>query len=276
MTKKNASSKLPLKSPMPAEPAAATDKPRKPRGGRFVLSGGPALQGQVAVVTGGSKGIGLAISEALAAEGCKVILFGRDRAALRHATTVLSKYGHPVLPVEGDVTQEISVIALFEEVRRRFGRVDILVNNAGIAPGASIAETHLDVWRKTIDTNLTGTFLCTRAALPLMKAGGSIVNNLSIVAEVAFPNSAAYSASKHGALGFTNVLRLEVRERGIRVIALMPGAVDSDLWDQFWPDAPREKMMAPETVAAMLISALRLPADSTVEQVRIMPTTGKL
>ncbi|MDP9268818.1 MAG: SDR family oxidoreductase [Acidobacteriota bacterium] len=273
---KKLTAKTSTKSPMPAPPSAGAEKPRKPRGGRFVLSGGPALQGQVAVVTGGSKGIGLAISEALAAEGCKVILFGRDRAALRHATTVLSKYGNPVLPVEGDVTEEISVISLFEEVRRRFGRVDILVNNAGIAPGASIAETHLDVWRKTIDTNLTGTFLCARAALPLMKAGGTIVNNLSIMAEVVFPNMAAYAASKHGALGFTKALRLEVKDRGIRVIALVPGAVDTDIWDQFFPDAPREKMLAPETVAAMLITALRLPADSTAEEIRIMPTSGVL
>src|SRR3954471_5690830 len=253
MAKKKPANKM----PMPAESSAPASPPRKPRGGRFVLSGAPGLSGQVAVVTGGAKGIGLAISEALAAEGAKVVLFGRDRAALRHATSVLGKYGNPVLPVEGDVTQEISVIALFEEVRRRFGRVDILINNAGIAPGGSVEETHLDIWRKTLDTNLTGTFLCCRAALPLMKAGGSIVNNLSIVAEVAFPNSGAYSASKHGALGFTNVLRLEVRKRGIRVIALVAGAVDTNIWEQFWPDAPRAKMMLPETVAATLISALR-------------------
>lgn len=263
--------KTPEKKPAPG---AAAEKPRKR--GRFVLSGTPALTGQVAVVTGGNKGIGLAIAEALAAEGCKVVLFGRDRAALRHATTVLSKYGNPVLPVEGDVTQEISVIALFEEVRRRFARVDILVNNAGVAPGGPIAQMPLDVWRKTLDTNLTGTFLCTRAALPLMKAGASIVNNLSIVAEVAFPNSSAYTASKHGALGFTNVLRLEVQKQGIRVIALLPGAVETDIWDQFWPDAPREKMMAPEAVASAVVSALRQPPEACVEEIRIVPTAGLL
>jgi NAD(P)-dependent dehydrogenase (short-subunit alcohol dehydrogenase family) len=272
MAKKKPGSKM----PMPAQPPAANEKPRKPRGGRFVLSGGPGLQGQVAVVTGGNRGIGLAIAEALAAEGAKVILFGRDRAALRHATTVLSKYGNPVLPVEGDVTQEISVIALFEEIRRRFGRVDILINNAGIAPSSTVAETHLDVWKKTIDTNLTGTFLCCRAALPLMKAGASIVNNLSIVAEMAFPKASAYVASKQGALGFTKALRMEVQGQGIRVIALLAGAVETDIWDQFWPDAPREKMMAPETIAAVVINALRLPPDSVVEEIRIMPTSGVL
>src|SRR3954468_8178047 len=272
MAKKKPANKM----PMPAESSASATPPRKPRGGRFVLSGGPGLGGQVAVVTGGAKGIGLAISEALAAEGAKVVLFGRDRAALRHAVSVLGKYGNPVLPVEGDVTQEISVIALFEEVRRRFGRVDILVNNAGIAPGASVEETHLDIWRKTLDTNLTGTFLCCRAALPLMKAGASIVNNLSIVAERAFPNAAAYVASKHGALGFTKALRMEVQAQGIRVIALLPGAVETDIWDQFWPDAPREKMMAPESVASILVSALRLPAEATVEEIRIQPTSGVL
>jgi NAD(P)-dependent dehydrogenase (short-subunit alcohol dehydrogenase family) len=276
MAKKKLTAKNPAKSPMPDMPSVSAEKPRKPRGGKFVLSGAPGLTGQVAVVTGGAKGIGLAISEALAAEGCKVILFGRDRAALRHATAVLSKYGNPVLPVEGDVTQEISVIALFEEVRRRFGRVDILINNAGIAAGTSIAETHLDVWRKVIDTNLTGTFLCCRAALPLMKASSSIVNNLSVVADMAFPNMGAYAASKHGALGLTKVLRLEVKDRGIRVIGLLPGAVDTDIWDHFWPDAPREKMMAPESIAAALVAALRLPGDSTVEVLRIVGTAGTL
>ncbi len=250
--------------------------PARKRGGRFVLSGGPGLAGQVAVVTGGNKGIGLAIAEALAAEGCKVIIFGRDRAALRHAPTVLSHYGNPVLPVEGDVTNEISVVALFEEVRRRFARLDILVNNAGIALGKAIAETPLDVWRKTLDTNLTGTFLCTRAALPLMKAGATIVNNLSIAAEMAFANSAAYVASKHGQLGFTKVLRLEMRPKGIRVIELVAGATDTDIWEQFWPEAPREKMMAPESVAAAVIGALKQPPEACVEEIRILPTTGVL
>ena len=260
------------KKPERSKPAA----PARKRGGRFVLSGAAGLAGQVAVVTGGNKGIGLAIAEALAAEGCKVVIFGRDRAALRHATTVLSHYGNPVLPVEGDVTNEISVIALFEEVRRRFGRLDILVNNAGVAFAKAIAETPLDLWRKTLDTNLTGTFLCTRAALPLMKAGATIVNNLSIVAEMAFANSAAYVASKHGALGLTKVLRLEARPLGIRVIELLAGATDTDIWDQFWPEAPRDKMMAPESVAAALISALKQPPETCVEEIRILPTTGPL
>ena len=259
------------KSPMP-EPM-----PAKKRGTKFVLSGKPGLEGQVALVTGGNKGIGLAIAEALAAEGCKVVIAGRDRAALRHATTVLSKYGHAVVPVEADVTQEISVVRMFEEVRRRFGRLDILINNAGIAGnGASVAETPLDVWRKIVDTNLTGVFLCCRTALPLMKAGATIVNNLSVAAEQVFPGLGAYAASKHGALGLTRALREELKEQGIRVLALMPGATDTDIWDQFWPDAPHEKMMAPESVAAALIAALRLPPESTVESIRMQPTGGVL
>lgn len=257
------------KSPMPVAKAQA---PATKRGTRFVLSAEPRLEGQVALVTGGNKGIGLAIAEALAAEGCKVIIAGRDRAALRTATTQISKHGHPVLPIEADVSDEISVVRMFEEVRRRFGRLDILVNNAGVAPGASIAETHLDVWVKTLATNLTGTFLCVRAALPLMEAGATIVNNLSVAAENAYPNLAAYCASKHGALGFTRALRLETKNSGIRVIALLPGPTETDIWDQFWPDAPRSKMMAPESVASALIAALRLPANSTVEEIRIVPT----
>jgi short-subunit dehydrogenase len=109
-----------------------------------------------------------------------------------------------------------------------------------------------------------------------MKAGASIVNNLSIVAEMAFANAAAYVASKHGALGFTKVLRLEARPLGIRVMELVAGATDTGIWDQFWPDAPREKMMAPESVAAALVSALKQPAETCVEEIRILPTTGTL
>jgi NAD(P)-dependent dehydrogenase (short-subunit alcohol dehydrogenase family) len=264
MAKKKVAAPMP-----PAKPAA----PAKKRGAKFVLSGKPGLEGQVALVTGGNKGIGLAIAEALAAEGCKVIIAGRDRAALRTATTQVSKHGHPVLPIEADVSDEISVVRMFEEIRRRFGRLDILVNNAGIAGATpTIVDTHLDAWQKIIATNLTGTFLCTRAALPLMKPGASIVNNLSVAAEMAFPGMPAYIASKHGALGFTKALRLETKDRGIRVIALLPGATDTDIWDQFYPDAPREKMMAPESVASALIAALRLPADSNVEHLRIVQT----
>jgi short-subunit dehydrogenase len=107
-----------------------------------------------------------------------------------------------------------------------------------------------------------------------MKRGSAIVNNLSIAARRVFPGSAAYAASKHGGLGFTTTLREELRAEGIRVIALLPGATDTAIWNQFWPDAPRKRMMRPVTVAEAVIHALTLPAEATVEELTILPSGG--
>jgi short-subunit dehydrogenase len=119
-------------------------------------------------------------------------------------------------------------------------------------------------------------FLTTRAALAMMKAGGTIVNNLSVAAVQPFEGMAAYNASKYGALGFTNALRLDLRKRGIRVLALMPGATDTAIWDQFWPQAPREKMLCADTVAEAVLHAVTLPPEATIEEIRIGPTAGVL
>ena len=166
---------------------------------------------------------------------------------------------------------------MFTAVRRQVPRLDILINNAGIAHASRPArELSTDDWNDVISTNLTGMFLVTQAALPLMKRGAVIVNNLSIAAKRVFAGSSAYNASKHGALGFTNTLREELREQGIRVIALLPGATNTGIWETLWPDAPREKMISPDTVARALVDALKLPSDSTVEELIIMPTAGTL
>ena len=119
-------------------------------------------------------------------------------------------------------------------------------------------------------------FLVTQAAMPLMERGGAIVNNLSIAAKQVFAGSSAYNASKHGALGFTNTLREELRPQGIRVIALLPGATDTAIWKTLWPEAPRKKMMSARAVASAVVSALTAPPDSTVEELTILPTSGTL
>jgi len=119
-------------------------------------------------------------------------------------------------------------------------------------------------------------FLVTREMLPLMRKGSIIANNLSIAAKRVFAGSSAYNASKHGALGLTDTLREELRSAGIRVIALLPGATDTNIWETLWPEAPRKKMMSAETVAQALVSVLILPADSTVEELTILPTAGTL
>ena len=235
------------------------------------------LSGRLALVTGGNRGIGLAIAQALAHEGCHLIITGRDERTLAKAHRELEKLNVPVLAQSCDVRSPDSVDYLFTLVRGLHKPLDILINNAGIGhPNRTVAELPYPTWMEVVDTNLNGLFLVTQAALAVMKRGGTIVNNLSIAAERAFPGSAAYNASKHGALGFTNTLREELRPKGIRVIALMPGATDTAIWDAMWPKAPRRKMMSAKTVAQAVIDALRIPENTTVEKIVVMPSTGTL
>jgi NAD(P)-dependent dehydrogenase (short-subunit alcohol dehydrogenase family) len=235
------------------------------------------LRSQVALVTGATRGIGLAIARALAAEGCNLIVTARSESALARVSRELASAQLQVMAHSCDVGDPRSVDALFRAARQRFKRLDILINNAGIAhANLPVEKLPFLVWKDVLQTNLNGMFLVTQAALALMKRGGTIVNNLSIAATRVFPGSAAYNASKHGALGLSNTLREELRPRGIRVIALLPGATDTDIWTTLWPQAPRRKMMSPSTVAASVVQAILLPAGATVETLEILPTVGTL
>lgn len=238
------------------------------------------LAGKKAVITGASRGIGLAIATALAAEGCDVALAGRSVGTekFRKSAEVLCDSAQcRVIAKSCDVRSRTSVEAFFKAVGKRFRSLDILINNAGISHRvAEVERLEPDTWSDVLATNLWGTFLCTRAALPWMTSGGVIVNNLSIAAKRVFEGQSAYIASKWGALGFTNCLREELRPRGIRVIALMPGATDTELWNQFWPEAPRDRMMSPESIALLVLNAILLPENATVEELVITPTGGAL
>lgn len=251
---------------------------------------GRRLSGRLALVTGANRGIGLAIARALAGEGCDLIITGRDERALAKACTELDKIqsengparkserpSAPVLAQSCDIRSPESVDYLFTLVRGLHRPLDILINNAGIGhPHCTVGELPYPTWMEVIDTNLNGLFLVTQAGLAVMRRGSVIVNNLSIAAEIVFPGSAAYNASKHGALGFTNTLRDELRPKGIRVVALLPGATDTAIWKTLWPRAPRRKMMSPETVAGMVVDALLLPANTTVEKIVLIPSAGAL
>jgi NAD(P)-dependent dehydrogenase (short-subunit alcohol dehydrogenase family) len=235
------------------------------------------LRGQVALITGATRGIGLAIARALAAESCNLILTSRDEKSLAKISRELASPKIKLLAHPCDVRDPHSVDALFRAARQHFKRLDILINNAGIAhPNLPIEKLPLPLWKDVLETNLTGTFLITQAALAVMKRGSTIVNNLSIAATRVFPGSAAYNSSKHGALGLTNTLREELRPRAIRVIALLPGATDTAIWTTLWPEAPRQKMMSPATVAEAVLQAILLPTNATVESLEILPTTGTL
>jgi NAD(P)-dependent dehydrogenase (short-subunit alcohol dehydrogenase family) len=240
------------------------------------------LSGRVALVTGGTRGIGLAIARALAAEGCSLIVTGRDERALDRVGRELAvkrRSGSKVrvLAQACDVRDPHSVDDLFRAVRREFRRLDILVNNAGIAhANLPVEKLPFPLWKDVLETNLDGMFLVTQAALVIMKRGGTIVNNVSVAAHRVFPGMAAYTASKHAVLGLTNTLREELRRRGIRVIGILPGATATDIWKSFWPDAPRRKMMSAESVATAVVQAILLPENTTVEAMEIRPSAGTL
>jgi len=235
------------------------------------------LAGKTALITGASRGIGLAIAAALAEQGCHLVLTGRKLSSLERIKKELTRPGIRILVKACDVRDPRSVRALAASVKSRFSRVNLLVNNAGIAHASlPVSKLPFEAWKSVIDSNLTGMFLVSREILPLMHRGSTIVNNLSVAANRVFPNSSAYNASKHGALGLTNTLREELRGQGIRVIALLPGATDTEIWDTLWPEAPRKNMMSAETVARAVVDALLLPENTTIEELTILPTTGAL
>jgi 3-oxoacyl-[acyl-carrier protein] reductase len=239
----------------------------------------PAKAGQnkVAVITGGGTGIGLAMARLFSESGYSVIITARDAKRLKRAAEKISTKSGQVTAIACDVRDPASVEKLFREVGKRHSTIAVLINNAGVSHAlAPVDQLPVETWKDVVDTNLTGTFLITRAALPLMRAGATIVNNLSVAAVQPFAGFSAYNASKYGALGFTHALREDLRKRGIRVLALLPGATDTEIWSQFWPDAPKEKMISAETVAQAVLHAVSAPANTTIEEIRIGPTAGVL
>jgi NAD(P)-dependent dehydrogenase (short-subunit alcohol dehydrogenase family) len=189
------------------------------------------LEGKVALVTGASRGLGKAISLALAQAGARVILTARDAERLGQTADEVRALGATAAVVPADVTREQDVAALRQTVARDFGRLQILVNNAGMNIRKPAIDFTLDEWRQVIDTNLTSAFLMCRAFVPLMtgQGYGRILNLTSIMSHIALPGRTAYCASKAGLLGFTRALALELAPEKITVNGLSPGPVATEI-----------------------------------------------
>ena len=188
------------------------------------------LSGRRALVTGGGRGIGRAIALDLARAGARVAVASRTKAEIEG---VAREAGSTAIPLAADVADPASVRALFAEARKALGGIDILVTAAGVAPSAPLAKTTDEQWRQAIDVNLSGTFYCTREALPAMTAAGwgRVVHGASIAGTTGMPYIAAYAASKHGVLGLTRVAALEAAAHGVTVNAVCPGYVDTPMTD---------------------------------------------
>jgi gluconate 5-dehydrogenase len=198
------------------------------------------LSGKAGVVTGGAQGIGRGIAEAFAAAGARVAIYdvnGADEAAAQIDGAI---------GLTGDVTDGPRVEAAFAEVAETFGRFDFVVNNAGVRHIASIVEHSLDAWRRTIDINLTGTFICTQVAAKLMlaRAGGRIVNLASIAGALPLKNRAAYDATKAGIIALTKATAAELASQGITCNAIAPGVIETPLSADYFKD---EQMVATVT-----------------------------
>jgi 3-oxoacyl-[acyl-carrier protein] reductase len=227
------------------------------------------LDGKVAVVTGGNRGIGRGIVEALGREGARVALTARERA---RAEAAAREVGGGTLGFGCDVRDPDQVARLFRDVTAAAGGVDVLVNNAGIGIFKPVAELSIEDWRNTIDTNLSGVFHCCREAIPLMKqrGGGYIFNISSLAGKNPFAQGAAYNASKFGLNGFSEALMMEVRYDGIRVSYLMPGSVATEFGRG--STAKEGWALTPADVAAVVLDLLRSPARALYSRVEMRPS----
>jgi len=242
------------------------------------LSGRGALQGQVAIVTGAGRGIGHAIATALAREDATVVLAARTRQQLAATAAAIREGGGTALAIPADVTQDAAVEAMVEQAIAELGRVDVLVTAAGVASFGPVAGTKPADWDGMLAVNLRAVMVTCRAVLPIMirQRRGTIINVASVAAQRAIPGAAAYTATKAGVVGFSRVLAEELRAEGVRVGVLVPGAVDTPLWDPI-PNSPdRGRMLRPEDVARAAVLMASLPPGASLEELTLLPQGGIL
>jgi 3-oxoacyl-[acyl-carrier protein] reductase len=225
----------------------------------------------VSIVTGGSKGIGLAIARALLDRDGQVAISARNEADLKKAAQTLGAGPDRVLTVRADVREPADAVRLVSETVRQFGGLDVLVNNAGVGQFANVADMSIDDWRLILDTNLSGVFYCTRAALPELRrrGGGYIVNISSLAGKNAFAGAAAYCASKAGLNQFSEALMQEVRHDNIRVSYVMPGSVATGFAGH---GGGEEWKLAPEDVARAVVDLISHEARSLASRVELRPS----
>ncbi|MBW4688222.1 MAG: SDR family oxidoreductase [Komarekiella atlantica HA4396-MV6] len=232
-----------------------------------------------ALITGASSGIGKATALAFAKAGIDVALVSRSLDKLEAVAEAAQQAGVEAKAYAVDLACISEVQEKIQAIALDFSNVDILVNNAGIAYTGTLSETPLDDWQQVINLNLTSVFQCIVGILPSMRdQGGTIINVASIAAKQFFPDWGAYNVSKAGLIALSQTLAQEERGYGIRVTAICPGAVNTELWDTETVNAnfDRSKMLTPEIVAQSILYTALLPQQAVVDELTLMPSAGVL
>ncbi len=234
------------------------------------------LAGKVAIVTGASRGIGRAISVALAQENATIVLAARSIQQLQITAEQVTKAGGEARIVHVELTEEQSIRNLIKVTGEKLGRLDILVNNAGVTHSAPLEQTSTEDWEQCISINARAPFILCREALPLLKKSQAahIINIASVVGVKGYPFQSAYTASKHALRGMTISLAEELRGSNIRVHVLCPGGVDTDMVDRVRPDIDKGELIKPEEIAELVLYLVTHKGNAVVDELRIRRATS--
>ena len=231
-----------------------------------------SLSGQVALVTGGGTGIGKALAQAMHKEGAKIIIVGRKEEILKEAQAEL---GSDVEMMTCDVTQEDQVKKVYENIMSNHGKIDILINNAGMAAKAKSYEMSYDLWKKVVDVNLNGAFLCAREAMKIMvnQKSGRIINIGSISGQMSRPENAPYTATKFAIEGLTRALALDGRDHGVAVSVIHPGNAATNIWKGREEISEREGLIPLEDLGKLAVTMLTMSPNVNILGSVILPIT---
>lgn len=231
----------------------------------------------VALVTGAGRGIGRAICLALARAGAHVVAAARTESEINAVADEIARAGGKATAIPFDIAKEDEVAALFAKIRESFGRLDVLVNNAGTGVYGPLVDFSAADCERIMAVNVTGTLVCCREAMKLMitRRSGYIINISSVLGFKGYPNQAAYAASKHGVMGLTKSLAAEAQEYGIRVSAILPGGVDTEMIRRSRPDLDPSVLMQPEDIAGAVMYLLSLSDRAAIDQIYIRRRAGK-
>jgi 3-oxoacyl-[acyl-carrier protein] reductase len=233
--------------------------------------GANILEGKVAIVTGAGRGIGRSIALTLARSGVRVSLAARSEAQLGAVRAEIQTFGGDAASFPTDVSREVDVIALIRDTLKHFDQLDILVNNAAIGVFGPLVEATADQWDQVMAVNARGPFLMCREAIPYLRQQerSFIINISSAVGIKGYPNQALYTASKHALMGMTKALAKEVHQDGIRVHAVCPGGVDTQLIGNARPDLDQSVLMQPQEIADIVLFLVTRQGNAVIDEIQV-------